>query len=177
MLVGAALWAIDTWNLHESLWAWLPAIPVVQVARPLHNGFGLVNGMFLSLTYVGAIVLLVAFSNVWAHRLATIFGAAGRLALTNYIVHFAVLSVLIYPYGFGVKFTPQSGAAAAVILFAALAVFSRWWLARFRLGPAEWLLRSLTYMRLQPLRRPAGGLSLPEAGTADGNSGSKAHRR
>ncbi|MCA1603415.1 MAG: DUF418 domain-containing protein, partial [Acidobacteria bacterium] len=134
MLVGAALWAIDTWNLHESLWAWLPALPVVQVARPLHNGFGLVNGMFLALTYVGAIALLVARSKVWEHRLAAIFGAAGRLALTNYIVHFAVLSVLIYPYGFGVKFTPQSGAGAAVILFAALAVFSRWWLARFRLG-------------------------------------------
>lgn len=155
MLVGAATWAIDMWSLHESLWARLPAIPVVQVARPLHNGFGLVNGMFLAFTYVGAIALLVAFSKVWEHRLAAIFGAAGRLALTNYIVHFAVLSVLIYPYGFGVKFTPQSGAAAAVILFAALAVFSRWWLARFRLGPAEWLLRSLTYARLQPLLRPA----------------------
>lgn len=30
---------------------------------------------------------------------------------------------------------------------------SPWWLKRFRFGPFEWLWRSLTYMKLQPLRR------------------------
>ena len=32
-------------------------------------------------------------------------------------------------------------------------VFSHWWLARFRFGPAEWLWRSLTYGKAQPMRR------------------------
>lgn len=157
MLVGAALWAIDIWALHKTLWPWLPVIPGIQVARPIYNGFvfGSEDGVYLALTYVAAITWLVGFSKTSERRLAAIFGAAGRLALTNYIVQFAVRSVLLDQYGFGVRLTPQLGAVAAVILFGTLAAFSRWWIARFRLGPAEWLLRSLTYARLQPLRRPA----------------------
>ncbi len=157
MLVGAALWAIDIWALHQTLWPWLPVIPGVQVARPIYNGFvfGSEDGVYLSLTYIGAITWLVGFSKASEHRLDVIFGAAGRLALTNYILQFAVRSVLLDQYGFGVRLTPQLGAVAAVILFGTLAAFSRWWIARFRLGPAEWVLRSLTYARLQPLRWPA----------------------
>jgi uncharacterized protein len=33
---------------------------------------------------------------------------------------------------------------------------SRWWLARFRFGPAEWFWRSLAYGERQPLRLPSG---------------------
>jgi uncharacterized membrane protein YeiB len=33
---------------------------------------------------------------------------------------------------------------------------SAWWLQRFRFGPAEWLWRSLTYLRPQPLLRRRG---------------------
>jgi uncharacterized protein len=35
-------------------------------------------------------------------------------------------------------------------------VFCRLWLRHFRMGPVEWLWRSLTYARLQPLRARAG---------------------
>ena len=31
-------------------------------------------------------------------------------------------------------------------------LLSIWWLRHFRFGPAEWLLRTLTYGRLQPMR-------------------------
>ena len=31
--------------------------------------------------------------------------------------------------------------------------FSLWWLERFRFGPFEWLWRSLSYLRFQPMRR------------------------
>jgi uncharacterized protein len=49
----------------------------------------------------------------------------------------------------------------ALGLFAALAIFSHVWLARFRMGPAEWLWRCLSDLRLQPLRRanPVQGLA------------------
>ena len=43
-------------------------------------------------------------------------------------------------------------AIAAAGLIAVQLVVSPWWLARFRFGPAEWLWRSLTYGRLQPMR-------------------------
>ncbi len=157
MLGGAALWAVAQWQLSKTVWPATWVIPVVRVARPVEGWFGLGDtGGYLALTYIAAITWLVGFSKAWERRLTAIFAAPGRLALTNYIVQFAVLSVLVNQYGFGLrgKLTPQLGAATAVILFATLAVFSRWWIARFRLGPAEWVLRCLTYARLQPIRRP-----------------------
>ena len=39
------------------------------------------------------------------------------------------------------------------VVYAVQIVISRWWLARFRFGPAEWLWRSATYGRWQPLLR------------------------
>ena len=34
-----------------------------------------------------------------------------------------------------------------------LAVFSTWWLKRFHFGPFEWLLRSFTYWKWQPMKK------------------------
>jgi len=54
--------------------------------------------------------------------------------------------------GFGLTVTPFVGPLCAVTLFAAHALFSRWWLTRYRLGPLEWVWRSVTYWKLQPQR-------------------------
>jgi uncharacterized membrane protein YeiB len=43
--------------------------------------------------------------------------------------------------------------AGTFALFAAQILISRWWMARFRYGPFEWLWRSLTYVRWEPIRR------------------------
>ena len=40
----------------------------------------------------------------------------------------------------------------ALAVFALQVAFSTLWLARFRFGPVEWLWRSLTYGRAQPMR-------------------------
>ena len=37
-------------------------------------------------------------------------------------------------------------------LFAVQAVFSRWWLGRYRYGPLEWVWRCVTYWRWEPNR-------------------------
>ena len=59
-------------------------------------------------------------------------------------------------YGVGLGLGPRLGLvgilAAAVLIFVLQGWASRWWLRRFRFGPAEWLWRSATYGRLQPLR-------------------------
>ena len=49
-----------------------------------------------------------------------------------------------------------------VVVWAAQLALSPVWLARFRFGPVEWVWRSLTYRRLQPVRvRGSGGGSGP----------------
>ena len=44
----------------------------------------------------------------------------------------------------------QMGFVAAVV--ALQLWWSAWWLARYRFGPAEWVWRSLTYGKKQPMR-------------------------
>ena len=83
------------------------------------------------------------------------FTAVGRMALTNYLMHSVILTTVFYGYGFGLYGTIprfwQMGFVIAVILLQLY--FSSWWLGRYRFGPVEWLWRSLTYWRSQPMRR------------------------
>ena len=155
MTFGALAWATSWLVLRR-----LPQLPVPGARDPLEYGLGLVQDQWLCFTYIGAVVLLLAYRPAWTARLA-VFGWAGRMALTNYMVQAAVLDVLASGYGFGLKLRPYAYVAAAVLLFAAEAAVSSAWLARFRFGPLEWLWRTVTYARPQPLRRSAVALETP----------------
>jgi len=78
----------------------------------------------------------------------------GRLALTVYLVQTLAFTTVFYGYGFGQAFRlgPVAVSAGAVILFVAQVLACVWWSRRFRFGPVEWLWRSATYLRWQPLR-------------------------
>ena len=147
MVFGAVAWATS--------WVILPQFPAVGLDRahwPVTFGFGLVEDQWLCLTYIGAIVLLLAYRPVWVTRLA-VFGYAGRMALTNYMVQSAVIDALASGYGWSLKLRPLAYVPAAVVLFGIEASISRAWLARFRFGPLEWIWRTITYAAPQPLRR------------------------
>ena len=115
------------------------------------EGFRLFRGGWLALTYIGAVLLMVASDPRWERRLK-VFALAGRMALTNYMIQIALIDVLFLPYGLGLHLRPELVPLAALALFGALVAFSWWWLQRFQLGPAEWVLRSITYARLEPIR-------------------------
>ena len=89
----------------------------------------------------------------WRPRLERL-APVGRMALTNYLLQTAV-SLLVF-YGIGLGVGPRWGMPGRLLfwaaLFAAQIALSAWWLARYRFGPAEWLWRSLTYGRRQPMR-------------------------
>ncbi len=38
------------------------------------------------------------------------------------------------------------------MIFGVQVVACQWWAKRFRFGPVEWMWRSLTYLKWQPLR-------------------------
>ena len=61
---------------------------------------------------------------------------------------------VFFGYGLGLyqKFGSAIGILFTLALFGAEIVWSRWWLGRFRFGPVEWLWRTLTYGRFQPMR-------------------------
>src|SRR5262249_49076070 len=147
MAFGAASWAAENWLLPN------PTLetPLVRnlTLGAVRDGLGLLRGMWLAFVYMGAVLLLVA-SNPRALRWLGPFAWTGRMALTNYMIQIAILDLAFSEYAFNLHPTPLQGLTAGLILFAAMALASRWWLSGFRFGPLEWLWRSATYAEWQP---------------------------
>ena len=133
---GFVSWVLDNWLLP--------------------TGLGLVRDQWLTFTYVAGGLVLLAHAPALGMRLRPV-AAAGRMALTNYLLQIATLDLLFSGYALGLgKIRPVYGFAAALVFFGAEAVFSPIWLQHFLVGPAEWLWRSLTY-------RPAAADAAPLA--------------
>lgn len=114
-------------------------------------GFQLIRHQWLTFTYMGVILLLVARGPQWVRRLSPL-GWAGRLALTNYMMQVVLLDTVFTPHGLGLKIPALLVFPAAIALFAAQVLLSRWWLSRFRFGPLEWIWRTFTNWEVQPIR-------------------------
>jgi len=89
----------------------------------------------------------------WKKWLAPL-APVGRMALSNYLFQSLVYVTLFYRYGLGLEGTvgPALLTVLSIFIFVLQILLSRWWLTRFRFGPMEWLWRTLTYGKLQPLR-------------------------
>jgi uncharacterized protein len=121
--------------------AWMP------LAGALAATIGIVP---FALAYMAAATLLLERAR-W-RRVLGAFAPVGRMALTNYLAQTVICLAIYYQGGLVGRAGPFLGLVLAVVVFAVQMVVSAWWLARFRFGPMEWLWRSLTYGRLQPMR-------------------------
>lgn len=107
----------------------------------------------MTIGWTALIMLLIktAASDGARARLA----ATGRMAFTNYLVTSIVMTTIFYGYGLGLY---GSIGRTALYLFcfgmwAAMLFWSKPWLDRFHYGPLEWVWRSLSRWRLQPMRK------------------------
>ena len=77
------------------------------------------------------------------------------MAFSNYIGSSLVMVLLFHPWAGGLwgELTRLELYLAMVLGWALMLGWSQPWLARFRMGPLEWLWRCLTYGQLFPLRR------------------------
>lgn len=112
-----------------------------------------IGSIFVALGHI-AVVMLVVKTGVLT-KLMRRFAAVGRMAFTNYLLHSIILTTVFYGYGFGLYGqVPRLWQMAFVVVVIGLQmIVSPLWLRHYRFGPAEWLWRSLTYWRLQPMRR------------------------
>jgi uncharacterized protein len=85
----------------------------------------------------------------------------GRMGLTTYLMQ-SVFGIGLF-YGIGLGLMGRIGVAASIALgvafFVAQVYLSQWWLRHYSMGPVEWLWRTLTWFRWQPLARPAAATS------------------
>jgi len=114
---------------------------------------GVAMGYDLPLAIAYACAILIWKRSGRSIAFAAPFAAAGRMAFTNYLTQSLILSLLFYGYGFGLfgQLDPATGLLITIALYASQLAFSTWWLQRYRFGPFEWLWRSLTYGRRQPM--------------------------
>jgi uncharacterized protein len=102
--------------------------------------------------HVGLVMLIcqTGFLSWFQRRLA----AVGRMALSNYLMHSILLTPVFYGFGFGLfgKVGYFASMGFVLALWIIQLYLSPIWLSHFRFGPAEWLWRSLTYRKKQPMR-------------------------
>ncbi len=117
----------------------------------LNTSMMLIGGASLGLFYVSAITLLFIKGKDLA--LKNIFAPVGRMALTNYLSHSIITAFLFHSYGLGLygQIEVWQGVLLAITIFVGQVYFSRWWLKNYLFGPFEWLWRSLTYLKWQPM--------------------------
>ena len=98
-------------------------------------------------------VAMIAYRRGWVAKLRRGLSAVGRMALTNYILQSVMGFVIFRDFGLGLWNELDRHELYYVVLVEWLVIvtLSVWWLGRYRFGPLEWLWRSLTYARRQPM--------------------------
>ncbi|MDP9008507.1 MAG: DUF418 domain-containing protein [Pseudomonadota bacterium] len=98
-----------------------------------------------------AALTVIAVDLPYLTAFLNLFAPLGRMSFTNYILQSLIFSWIFFGYGLGqfgrlsVTTTFLLGIAIYVAQMAGSALWLRW----FRLGPLEWLWRSLMYGQLQ----------------------------
>ena len=79
----------------------------------------------------------------------------GKMGLTNYLMQSMIGVILFYGIGFGLMGEFNAGWCylIGIVIFTFQIVVSKWWLSKFMYGQMEWLWRSATYLKWQPMKR------------------------
>lgn len=113
----------------------------------------MIGGPCLALAYFGSVVLLATGSLAGAP--ARLLSNVGRLGLTNYLSQTLIATFIAYHWGlrmFG-EINHVERVALVLVIYAAQIALSTLYLKFFRIGPMEWLWRTLTYLKPQALLR------------------------
>ncbi|CAE7418834.1 yxaH, partial [Symbiodinium necroappetens] len=185
MLIGAALykWRVVTGERSTSFYVkftalnYLVGVPLL-VGGMLYNDsidfspglliaigmqFNAIGSVPMAMGHMGLIILIARA--VPTALIVRSLSAVGRMALTNYLMHGIIASIIFYGYGFALygQMDRLEQQMVVVAVWAAQLIWSPLWLKHFRFGPAEWAWRSLTYGKPQPMRRAAPAMQSPSA--------------
>ena len=144
--LGTLISVIGVWQNEAAGWSMEFSFFSGTVLRTL----GMVP---LVLGYIGGILWLCEGRvGPWMERR---LAPVGRMALTNYLTQTILATTVMYGHGLGWYHTMGRAELWLVILpiWGLQLLWSKWWMDRFRFGPFEWLWRTATYWKAQPMRR------------------------
>lgn len=112
-----------------------------------------IGGAAFCFLYITTIIFILQKPG-WFGILAPL-GDVGRMALTNYLLQSVIATTVFYGYGLGLfgRVGPAWGIVLTILIFTLQVYFSRYWMKKYHFGPMEWLWRTLTYGKLQPLSK------------------------
>lgn len=138
---------INTWEVvtyvssgFEPFWA--------ATARSSYD----VGRMAMAFGYIGLVMIICKLGILVWLRYA--LARVGQMALTNYLSQSLICNIIFMGFGFGL-FAQLGRVEIYYVVFGVWVfqiLFSIYWLKHYRFGPAEWLWRSLTYKKKQPLK-------------------------
>jgi uncharacterized protein len=107
----------------------------------------------LALAYVG--IFMLCFKTQAGKKILGFMAPAGKMAFTNYIMHSLIGNFVFFSAGLGYmwKVGPVYYTLFGIIVFIFQVIVSTIWLKYFNYGPVEWVWRSATYKKWQPMRK------------------------
>lgn len=141
-------------GLLYGLKSYIPEVSWREVSIYSWMGATTTNLINLLTAYLWVVVVLEAYRSVKVQNTMKPLVSYGRMGLTNYIVQ-SVTGVFMFS-GFGLDWSGLGifFSVGVCLAFTTLQiVFSHYWLEGLRYGPMEWLWRTGTYMKWQPLVR------------------------
>jgi uncharacterized protein len=109
--------------------------------------------MLRSIGLFGFIMLLYKLG--WFNWLFKLMQPVGQMAFTNYLMQSLMSNLFFLGIGFGMMGKLQRYEIYYVVfaIWIIEIIWSHIWLRFFRFGPLEWCWRSLTYWKLQPIKK------------------------
>ncbi|RAK19529.1 uncharacterized protein B0I26_106153 [Anoxybacillus vitaminiphilus] len=106
--------------------------------------------------FYAASVVIFSQKTFWKKIFAPL-AVIGRMSLSNYLFQSVLCTLLFYNYGLGWygRVRPFYGLLLTIVIYCLQIVLSKLWLKYYRIGPVEWIWRTLTYGRKQPFKRTA----------------------
>ena len=100
-------------------------------------------------------LFMLSFQTTAGKKILSVLAPVGKMAFTNYIMHTLIGNFVFLHAGLGYmgKVGPVYYTLFALIVFSIQIIISTIWLKYFNYGPVEWLWRSATYRKWQPLRK------------------------
>ena len=119
-----------------------------------------IQRIFLALGHVSLIILLIRLKVF--KGLFNAIAAVGKMAFSNYILQTILCTLIFFGYGLGyfARLEYYQLYFIVIAIWVLQLIVSSLWLRYFRFGPLEWVWRSLTYRRLQPMMLPRSTVHL-----------------
>lgn len=143
LVLGLAMFAADA--MLKLGWQQNPIAGLIFMT--IYDIFNAAMAVF----FISGLTLLM-YRNSWKKILYPL-APVGKMALTSYIMQTVFGLLFFYGVGLGMytKISPGLNYIIAFAFFFLQVVFSKWWLHYFNYGILEWLWRSGTLLKWQPL--------------------------